>query len=67
MLRLLDGLENDHSLQNNFFFSHRDMCVKLCIYGRCPKIVNASFLPKRPRQTVQTQITLLLMSSCLLF
>ena len=30
------------------------------IYGRCSKILNAICLPKGPRQTVQTQIRLLL-------
>ena len=27
------------------------------IYSKCYKILNISYLPKRPRQTVQTQIT----------
>ena len=29
-------------------------------YGKCSKIINTSCLTKRPRQTVQTQIRLLL-------
>ena len=42
-------------------------------YGKCSKILNTSCLPKRPRQTGQTQIRLLLMKQsdpclpCLLF
>ena len=34
--------------------------LQLSHYGKCSKISNTSCLPKRPRQTVQTQIRLLL-------
>ena len=34
--------------------------MRLNKYGKCSKILNTSCLPKRPRQTSQTQIRLLL-------
>ena len=36
------------------------MLSKNSAYGKCSKILDSSFLPKRPRQTVQTKIRLLL-------
>ena len=42
-----------HNSEDNAKFQHSR-------YGRCSKISNKSCLSKRPRQTVQTQIRLLL-------
>ena len=48
-------------------------CMKLSVCGKCSKISNTSCLPKRRRQTGQTQIRLLLKKQsdqglpCLLF
>ena len=48
-----------------FKFGIETDLFKVCIYGslmygKCSKISNTSHLPKKPSQTVQTQIRLLL-------
>ena len=45
-----------HSLSSSFVNSFLESISAKTYYNRCSKILNTSCLPKRARQTVQTQI-----------